>query len=421
MNRWRLRSRRPLILTVFAVAAVVLAYVFGMAWWQSRATTFFAADELWIPRSIDVLIFLWLFWIGSAIGSFLNVVAWRMPRGISINGRSRCPRCETGLKPQDNFPVFGWMMLGGRCRTCKLPISPRYPIVEAAVGFSLTAVGISQLYRLAIPHQWNHWHGGPFWAPEVDHFVILVLVYHACALATSWAFGLVRIDKQKLPVRLVVFALMAAIAPMLAYPTFMIVPWQTARPDGWIPDGLHIDAVMRVVSGLVAAGLLGRSLAAGLCPTADPKMDPLGKGTARLMDLVVLIAIPAVVVGWQVIPAVVVVASLIALVLRRIVRLKSDMLGYFSLAMPIAFTLQLVLWRRLHGTAFWPSDESSHWVILAWAAAALSVPAWLREAPSVPKKVHVNEPTDQVAAANYDEKGMNVQASADGPDDMLPS
>ncbi|QDT09152.1 prepilin peptidase [Stieleria marina] len=415
LNRRRFRSRLPFLLVISSVAIVALAYIFGMAWWQSRDAAFFGADELWVPRSIDVLITLWLLWIGSAIGSFLNVVAWRMPRGVSINGRSRCPRCETALKPRDNFPVLGWLMLGGRCRMCKLPISPRYPIVEAAVGVSLALVGIAELYRLAIPHQWNHWHGGPFWAPVVDRFVIIVLIYHAVAVATSWALGLVRLDKQRLPVNLTVFALLAVVVPMLAYPTLMIVPWQTARPSGWIPDGLHIEAVMRVVSALVAAGLLGRSLASGLCPTADPKLDPLGQGTTRLLDLVVVIAVPAVVVGWQVIPAVVVVASLIALLLRKVVRLQSDMFGFFSLAMPIALTLQIVLWRRLHGAAFWPSDETSHWVILLWAAAALASPAWLREPPSKPERISFGTEDEPTEEKPTEEKPTEEKPGTDEP------
>ena len=395
MTRRRLRSRLPFILTAGSVVALALTYIFGMAWLQARGATFFAMDELWVPRSIDVLIFAWLFWIGSAIGSFLNVVAWRMPRGVSINGRSRCPRCHTGLKARDNFPVFGWLMLGGRCRTCKLPISSRYPLVEASVGFSLTALGIGQLYNLSIPHQGSHWHGGPFWAPKVEQQMIIVLIYHAVALACAWGMGLVRIDRQRLPGRLVLFAILVVAVPMIAYPALMIETWQTTRPDDWNPDALYIDAVMRVVSALVAAGLLGRSLAAGLCPTADPKLDPLGKGTAKLMDLVVVIAIPSLVVGWQVIPAVVVVASLITAVLRRTIRLQSDTLGYFCLAMPIALTMQLVFWRWLHGVAFWPSDQSSSqaapWVILGWAALALAAPAWLREPPSEPEAVEMNE------------------------------
>ncbi len=383
------------MLTTGSVVALVVAYIFGMAWLQSRNETLYTMDELWVPRGIDLFIVAWLFWMGSAIGSFLNVVAWRMPRGVSVNGRSRCPRCQTALKARDNFPVWGWLLLGGRCRTCKLPISSRYPIVEASVGFSLTALGIGQLYNLSIPHQASGGPQGPFWTPVLEQKMLIVLIYHTVALASVWAMGLVRIDRQRLPGRLVLFAIVVVAIPMIAYPALMIETWQTTRSDSWSPDSLYIDAVMRVVSALVAAGLLGRSLAAGLCPTADPKMDPLGKGTAKLMDLVVVIAIPSLVVGWQVIPAVVVVASFIATVLRRTIPLQSDMLGYFCLAMPIALTLQLVFWRVLHGVAFWPSDQSSMhaapWVILGWAALALAAPAWLREPPSEPEAVEMIE------------------------------
>jgi leader peptidase (prepilin peptidase) / N-methyltransferase len=72
---------------------------------------------------------------GAAVGSFLNVVAWRLPRGFSIvTPRSRCPRCASAIRPWHNLPVLGWLLLGGRCRDCRLPISWRYPLVEAATG-----------------------------------------------------------------------------------------------------------------------------------------------------------------------------------------------------------------------------------------------------------------------------------------------
>ena len=276
------------------------------------------------------------------------------------------------------------MALGGRCRTCKLPISKRYPIVEAAVGFSLTLLGVAQLYRVSIPvpldfKEWDHWHSGPFWSPYIDRTTLYVLIFHAVAVATSWALGLIRFDRERLPGRLVVFTFIALVVPMLAYPTLMIIPWQTARPEEWFPDGLYFDAVMRVVTALVAAALIGRTLARGLCPSADPKMDPLGKGTARLMDLIVIIAVPAVIVGWQAVPAVVLLASLVALVLRRIFPSTTDMFGCFALAVPIALTIQLVFWRHLHFAPVWPSDYSSHWVILAYAAALLVAPFWLNE------------------------------------------
>jgi leader peptidase (prepilin peptidase)/N-methyltransferase len=69
---------------------------------------------------------------GLLIGSFLNVVAWRLPRGESlVKPRSKCPGCATQLKAYDNIPVFSWLVLRGRCRGCGEKISARYPVVEA--------------------------------------------------------------------------------------------------------------------------------------------------------------------------------------------------------------------------------------------------------------------------------------------------
>jgi leader peptidase (prepilin peptidase) / N-methyltransferase len=72
---------------------------------------------------------------GLIIGSFLNVVAYRLPRGESLaHPPSRCPSCGAPVKPYDNIPVLSWLLLRGRCRSCKAPISARYPIVEALTG-----------------------------------------------------------------------------------------------------------------------------------------------------------------------------------------------------------------------------------------------------------------------------------------------
>ena len=75
--------------------------------------------------------FLIVFALGAAIGSFLNVVIYRLPAGLSIlYPPSRCPRCSQSLKSYDNVPIFGWVWLRGRCRYCKRPISGRYPLIE---------------------------------------------------------------------------------------------------------------------------------------------------------------------------------------------------------------------------------------------------------------------------------------------------
>src|SRR5688572_24679342 len=76
-----------------------------------------------------------LFALGACVGSFLNVVVWRLPRGESlITPPSHCPKCNKLLAWNDNLPVIGWIKLGGKCRYCREPISAKYPIVEAVTG-----------------------------------------------------------------------------------------------------------------------------------------------------------------------------------------------------------------------------------------------------------------------------------------------
>ncbi|MFP4145846.1 MAG: prepilin peptidase [Phycisphaeraceae bacterium] len=89
-----------------------------------------------------------LFWIilffayGAAIGSFLNVVIYRLPAGESlVRPASHCPRCQHGLAWYDNIPIFGWLLLRGRCRYCGEPISVQYPLIEL-----LTATSFAGLY-----------------------------------------------------------------------------------------------------------------------------------------------------------------------------------------------------------------------------------------------------------------------------------
>ncbi|MXW03277.1 MAG: prepilin peptidase [Holophagales bacterium] len=73
--------------------------------------------------------------VGLCVGSFLNVVAWRLPRGESIvRPRSRCPHCSAGIAARDNVPLLSFAMLRGRCRTCGEAIAWRYPAVEAGSG-----------------------------------------------------------------------------------------------------------------------------------------------------------------------------------------------------------------------------------------------------------------------------------------------
>jgi leader peptidase (prepilin peptidase)/N-methyltransferase len=79
--------------------------------------------------------------IGACVGSFLNVVIWRVPRGESIvSPPSHCPNCGVHIKTRDNIPIASWLLLRGRCRSCHEPISCRYPLIEALVAALFAAI-----------------------------------------------------------------------------------------------------------------------------------------------------------------------------------------------------------------------------------------------------------------------------------------
>src|SRR4051794_31514661 len=81
--------------------------------------------------------------LGLFIGSFLNVVIYRVPAGLSIvSPGSACPRCGSPIKPYDNVPVVSWLLLRGKCRNCSSPISARYPLVELGTGLAFAAVAL---------------------------------------------------------------------------------------------------------------------------------------------------------------------------------------------------------------------------------------------------------------------------------------
>lgn len=87
--------------------------------------------------------------LGLAIGSFLNVVAWRLPRGESVvTPGSHCGACDAPIKPYDNIPLLSWLILRGKCRNCGAKISIRYPLIELTTG---------ALYVVIAAVWWEDW------------------------------------------------------------------------------------------------------------------------------------------------------------------------------------------------------------------------------------------------------------------------
>jgi len=116
--------------------------------------------------------------IGACIGSFLNVVIYRVPAGLSIlHPPSRCPHCLRQLAPYDNIPILGWFLIKGKCRYCHTPVSWRYPAIEALTAFLFWCIaayfGTSQS--------------------------ILVLCFYAAFLSWLLALSMIDIDTMTLP------------------------------------------------------------------------------------------------------------------------------------------------------------------------------------------------------------------------------
>lgn len=89
---------------------------------------------------------LW-FVLGGIVGSFLNVVVYRVPAGLSVvSPGSHCPKCDRPIRWYDNVPILAWLWLRGRCRDCSAPISPRYPLVELLTATVFLSVGWVQTW-----------------------------------------------------------------------------------------------------------------------------------------------------------------------------------------------------------------------------------------------------------------------------------
>lgn len=132
------------------MTTITTTLAFGWPWYE------------WQLFLIEAAKLLWVFGVGACIGSLMNVLVYRVPLGLNfITPSSRCPSCQTKLTWRENIPIFGWVLLRGKCRFCRSPISPEYPIVETVVAclFALTYLWInaSQI------HTMGHWFAA--WQP----------------------------------------------------------------------------------------------------------------------------------------------------------------------------------------------------------------------------------------------------------------
>ena len=137
------------------------------------------------PLNVAIIVVVGI--LGLLVGSFLNVVAYRLPIGKSVVAPpSACPKCGEHIKPWDNVPVVSWLVLRGRCRHCAEPISARYPLVELTTGLLFAAAAFRFSQPLDIP------------APALAATAVLLLAYLYFA-AISVVLTVIDIDSHKLP------------------------------------------------------------------------------------------------------------------------------------------------------------------------------------------------------------------------------
>ena len=162
------------------------------------------------------------FIFGTLIGSFLNVLILRLPEGESILGRSHCPRCGHNLRAWELIPVFSFIFLRGKCRSCKNLISVRYPLIEIITGFLFAAcffvVNPSSYFEILFLLELWFLVGLSIvvFVVDLEHFLILDSVVFT-SLAIAFAFQLAAINQSASPFTYLLLVVVGALAGALPF------------------------------------------------------------------------------------------------------------------------------------------------------------------------------------------------------------
>lgn len=292
---------------------------------------------------LDFVTALWLGFIGACIGSFLNVVAYRMPLGLSVVWKpSHCPKCGHDIRPRDNLPVLGWLILRGRCRDCGEPISPRYAIVEAAMGTAFFVLAYVELFSgaanlpaaLADPAGALHSVVLPNWE------LIIVYGYHATLLSLLMAMGLIDQDRQRIPRGFFFFAAIV-VCGFLSYQCWFLYPERTRniRINEWKAP---LDATFGAIWGA----------AAWLVPLAALRRRSSDSMQRFLRNAAIASAITGSFLGLR--PIVRIFAIwLFTLAVRRVIAVKWRVAVSPLLLLWAATLVHILLWNRLADLFSW--------------------------------------------------------------------
>jgi leader peptidase (prepilin peptidase) / N-methyltransferase len=207
-----------------------------------------------MPTAEEFLFMGWFFVIGGVIGSFMNVVVYRLPKRISlIEPPSHCPKCKHCVRWYDNVPIVSWLVLGGKCRDCGQPISLRYPSVELttalmfgilmAVEFAFHGENLPPRERIRISEMLSF-----SVTSEADLF--LIVLYHLILLTVLLCGALIEFDRHRPPVKMYVWTILFG----LIFP----LQWTVLRPmKAWPSEPALFAGGTEGILGLAAGGTLG--------------------------------------------------------------------------------------------------------------------------------------------------------------------
>lgn len=205
-----------------------------------------AADVVEWNLATRCLVLAWLAIVGASVGSFMNVVVYRLPAGLSIvHPGSRCPRCLHPIRGKDNVPVLSWLLLRGRCRDCGTPISARYPSVEAAAMIVTLLVAFCEL----VPLDWLPAALQPHGRAPLDQVSAAVgCATHVLLLLTLMCGALIEYDGHEPPLRLFGPVLLVGLFVAIAYPATGDF-WPMSRASNF-----ESGPLAGLIGGLVGAG-----------------------------------------------------------------------------------------------------------------------------------------------------------------------
>ncbi len=375
-RRRRRRRLRPIHAVVGVLLVVALACIgepVVRAWLPEATTPTLPLRESLGQalrlRTMQVFAIVWIFFFGASIGSFLNVVVYRAPRGKTLLGPSRCPRCQQTIRPRHNVPVFGWIALGGRCRDCRLPIAPRYPIVELIVGLVFLTLAAGELFTggATLPIRKPNYYTGiamVVFDPQWD--LIAIYLTHALLVSVLISWGLIQYDGERIPRAYLGLVPLAALAFSTLLPHINPIPWN-AGVEHQFPacEDPRLNALISSLAGAGIGGLVGWLLA-GIAQTAH-QPDRWGRALEHSFGFVAA----GTLLGWQSIATIAIFSSVLQVIYAALAHTESARRAAL-LPMAAAVWAAILLWRATTEWSVWPSAGDTPVMHLAgWLLAGL--------------------------------------------------